>query len=82
MRILVVEDYGPIRGPVVTALRDEGWTVDVAGDGDTALQAIAGQERDLVILDLMIPGVDGLKQDGTRSVSEDHGHIAALGAHV
>ena len=60
MRILVVEDYGPLRGPVVTALRDEGWTVDVAGDGETALQAIAGQERDLVILDLMIPGVDGL----------------------
>ena len=30
MRILVVEDYGPLRGPVVTALRDEGWAVEVA----------------------------------------------------
>ena len=60
MRILVVEDYGPLRGPVVTALRDEGWSVDVAGDGNGALQALAGQEHDLVILDLMIPGVDGL----------------------
>ena len=60
MRILVVEDYGPLRGPVVTALRDEGWTVDVAGDGNGALQAMEDQEHDLVILDLMIPGVDGL----------------------
>ena len=33
MRILVVEDYGPIRGAVVMALRDEGWTVDLAANG-------------------------------------------------
>ena len=44
----------------MTALRDEGWSVDVAGDGNGALNALAGQEHDLVILDLMIPGVDGL----------------------
>ena len=60
MRILVVEDYGPLRGPVVMALRDEGWNVDVSGDGDGALKALEEQEHDLVILDLMIPGVDGL----------------------
>ena len=60
MRILVVEDYGPLRGPVVTALREEGWTVDVAGDGEGALRVIEQQTLDLVILDLMIPGIDGL----------------------
>ncbi|MDG1048654.1 MAG: response regulator transcription factor [Planctomycetota bacterium] len=60
MRILVVEDYGPLRGPVVTALREEGWTVDVAGDGEGALRVIEEQALDLVILDLMIPGIDGL----------------------
>ena len=58
MRILVVEDYGPIRGAVVTALRDEGWTVELAGDGTTALDKLRGdQPYDLVILDLMLPGM-------------------------
>ncbi len=80
MRILVVEDYGPLRGPVVTALRDEGWTVDVAGDGDTALQAIAGQERDLVILDLMIPGVDGLNVLKRTRATGDMVHILVMTA--
>ena len=80
MRILVVEDYGPLRGPVVTALRDEGWTVYVAGDGDTALQAIAGQERDLVILDLMIPGVDGLNVLKRTRATGDMVHILVMTA--
>lgn len=61
MRVLVVEDYGPIRGAVVTALRDEGWTVELAADGDTAHAMFKeGQVFDLVVLDLMIPGIDGL----------------------
>ncbi len=61
MRVLVVEDYGPIRGAVVTALRDEGWTVELAADGTTAHQFFKDdQVFDLVVLDLMIPGIDGL----------------------
>ncbi|MEM8712611.1 MAG: response regulator transcription factor [Planctomycetota bacterium] len=60
MRILVVEDYGPIRGAIVTALRDEGWTVELAGDGTAALDMLRGEQPfDLVILDLMLPGMDG-----------------------
>lgn len=61
MRILVVEDYGPIRGAVVMALRDEGWNVDLAGNGTDAFQMIQGESPyDLIVLDLMIPGMDGL----------------------
>ncbi|QDV04957.1 Response regulator MprA [Planctomycetes bacterium Poly30] len=61
MRVLVVEDYGPIRGAVVTALRDEGWNVELAADGTDAFTRIQGETPyDLVVLDLMIPGMDGL----------------------
>lgn len=61
MRILVVEDYGPIRGAVVMALRDEGWAVDLAANGTDGFGMIQGEQPyDLIILDLMIPGMDGL----------------------
>jgi len=80
MRILVVEDYGPLRGPVVTALRDEGWTVDVAGDGNGALQALEDQELDLVILDLMIPGVDGLNVLQRTRATGNQVHILVMTA--
>lgn len=61
MKILVVEDFGPVRGAVVTALRDEGWAVEIAADGNTALEKIIGGEFDLVVLDIMLPGVDGVQ---------------------
>lgn len=60
MRVLVVEDFGPVRGAVVTALRDEGWSVDIAADGTTALERLREGPFDLVVLDIMIPGIDGL----------------------
>jgi len=80
MRILVVEDYGPLRGPVVTALRDEGWSVEVAGDGDTALAVIEAQPLDLVILDLMIPGVDGLSVLQRMRSTDDTAHVLVMTA--
>lgn len=61
MRILVVEDYGPVRGAVVTALRDEGWTVEPVGDGRAALAALDRGSFDLVVLDIMLPAVDGIR---------------------
>ncbi|MEL6430050.1 MAG: response regulator transcription factor [Planctomycetota bacterium] len=60
MRILVVEDFGPVRGAVVTALRDEGWSVELSADGLGALEQLGRSAFDLVVLDVMIPGVDGL----------------------
>jgi DNA-binding response OmpR family regulator len=59
-RILVVEDEPTI----ATSLRDdlelEGFSVEVAGDGTTALARILNGKFDLVLLDLMLPGLDGL----------------------
>jgi len=59
--ILVVEDEEPIAEAVRVRLESEGYDVRVAGDGPGALR-LAGEERpDLVVLDLMLPGMDGLE---------------------
>jgi len=59
-RILIVEDNLDLAGLLVMHLRDAGYTVQQAGDGRVALQLLAEDPADLVILDLMLPGLDGL----------------------
>lgn len=58
-RILVVEDTVAIRRIVVHMLRDCGYFVDEAADGRQAMSLLRSQPPDLVILDLMIPEIDG-----------------------
>jgi two-component system, OmpR family, alkaline phosphatase synthesis response regulator PhoP len=60
-RILVVDDEGSIRTIVEYALRDAGFTVTTAARGDEALDVVAREPIDLVVLDLMLPGIDGLE---------------------
>jgi DNA-binding response OmpR family regulator len=59
MRVLVVEDYEILAVAVATGLRREGMAVDVAGDGDQALEALAATRYDVVVLDRDLPGVHG-----------------------
>jgi DNA-binding response OmpR family regulator len=59
--ILVVDDE-PTIGEVVSAyLQRAGYETRVAGDGDAALEAVAERSPDLIVLDLMLPGTDGLE---------------------
>jgi DNA-binding response OmpR family regulator len=60
-RILVVEDEPSIRRIVEYALRDAGFEVATAARGDEALDLVARNAVDLVVLDLMLPGIDGLE---------------------
>ncbi|MER3439711.1 MAG: DNA-binding response regulator [Chloroflexota bacterium] len=60
-RILVVEDEPGIAGFVRRGLLFEGFAVDVAGDGRGALAALRDAPPDLVVLDIMLPGVDGIE---------------------
>ena len=60
-RILVVDDEPAIRDAVSYALRSEGFEVDVASDGESALQAALGAQHDVVVLDLMLPGMSGME---------------------
>jgi DNA-binding response OmpR family regulator len=59
--ILVVEDERSIRTIVEYALRDAGFRVLTAARGDDALDVLAGEPVDLVVLDIMLPGLDGLE---------------------
>ena len=61
IRILVVDDEPNIREVVELYLRREGYDVEVRGDGAAALQAIERKAPDLIVLDLMLPELDGTK---------------------
>ena len=60
-RVLVVEDEPAIATAIAHRLAAEGWQVDVAGDGPSGVRAAATLEPDLVVLDVMLPGMDGLE---------------------
>ncbi|MGM0385743.1 MAG: response regulator transcription factor [Actinomycetota bacterium] len=60
-RVLVVEDDATVAEVVVAYLRRAGLEVEHAGDGLAALTAAAARPPDLAILDLMLPGLDGLE---------------------
>jgi two-component system copper resistance phosphate regulon response regulator CusR len=60
IRILVVEDEAPIADFVARGLREEGFTVEQAADGETAWHALHGGRWDAVLLDWWLPGSDGL----------------------
>jgi two-component system, OmpR family, response regulator RegX3 len=58
-RILLVDDEPDILEPVGYALRQQGYEVDCAGDGDTALERARSGDYDLLICDVMLPGMLG-----------------------
>ena len=60
MRLLVVEDELKMAGLLVRGLREDGHAVDVARTGDDALWMGQAVEYDAVVLDLMLPGLDGV----------------------
>ena len=60
-RILVVDDEPPIVDLVTGYLEREGWTVTSVGDGIAAIEAVRADDPDVVILDVMLPGVDGVE---------------------
>jgi DNA-binding response OmpR family regulator len=60
-RVLVVDDDPTVREVVVTYLRASGHEVDEAGDGEAAIEQLRSHPADLLVLDLMLPGIDGLE---------------------
>jgi DNA-binding response OmpR family regulator len=59
--ILAVEDDERIRTAVRLALEDEGWDVEEAESGEKALEVFGGGPFDVVLIDLMLPGIDGFE---------------------
>jgi two-component system phosphate regulon response regulator PhoB len=68
-RIAVVEDEPDLAEVVRYNLSREGFTVEVHGRGDAALDAVRRRPPDLIVLDLMLPGLDGLEL--TRALKRD-----------
>ena len=60
MRVLVIEDEPELRRVLAQALREDGYAVDEAADGPDGLSRATAWDYDLVLLDLMLPGLNGL----------------------
>src|ERR687888_891083 len=73
MRVLIVEDEGKMAGLIRKGLRQEGMAADIAAKGEDALWMAGATEYDAIVLDLLLPGIDGfevcrrLRADGVRS---------------
>ena len=61
VRILTVEDDERIRTAVSLALEEEGWEVKETANGEDALVAFAQDPSDVVLIDIMLPGIDGFE---------------------
>jgi DNA-binding response OmpR family regulator len=59
MRVLVVEDHATLARSIANGLREEGFAVDLTGDGEEALQLSKINPYDCLVLDVMLPGRDG-----------------------
>ena len=72
MRILVVDDDRAVRESLRRSLQFNGYTVQLAGDGQQAMEVLATQRPDAMVLDVMMPRVDGLEVcRRLRSAGED-----------
>lgn len=76
MRILVVEDEHKIANSIKRGLETQGYAVDVAYDGETGQSQTLQKQYDLIILDRMLPGVDGLTI--LKSMREANVHTPVL----
>src|SRR4051794_19855182 len=61
MRVLIVEDEAKMAGLIRKGLRQEGMAADIASEGEDALWMAGATEYDAIVLDLMLPGIDGLE---------------------
>jgi two-component system response regulator ResD len=75
--VLVVDDEPTIAEVVARYLERAGYSARIAADGVEALEAVAKQRPDLVVLDLMLPGIDGLEVM-RRMREQDHERIATI----
>jgi DNA-binding response OmpR family regulator len=70
-RILIVEDEPAIAEAVSYALSDAGYEVDAVGDGDDAIEAARERDYDLMVLDLLLPGTQGVDVCRTLRAESD-----------
>ncbi len=80
MRVLVVDDEPAVRTALERALRLEGYDVDLAADGDEALRRLSAHSPDAVVLDVLMPHVDGLEVCRRLRAADDRTPVLMLTA--
>ena len=80
MRLLLIEDNGPLRHAISEYLREAGYLVDTAASGDEGLWSADGGGHDLVMLDLMLPIMDGMEILRRLRAKENPVHIIVISA--
>lgn len=80
MRLLVIEDHDSLRDALCDYLREAGYLVDSQSCGNEGLWAAEGGEYDVVLLDLMLPGLDGVSVLRRLRAMENPVHILVISA--
>lgn len=80
MRLLVVEDEKALCESIAKGLRLDGYEVDTAFDGEEAMEIISTDSYDLIILDLNLPGMDGLDILKNMRASDNETNVLILSA--
>ena len=80
MRILVVDDEPSVRDALDRALRMDGYKVQLAADGRAALDALADQPPDAIVLDVLMPEPNGLEVCRRLRAAGDHTPVLMLTA--
>ena len=80
MRILLVEDSTRLQRSISRGLRKEGFKVDITGDGNEGPWYVESFDYDVIILDLMLPGMDGLSILRTMREKERPARVLILSA--
>jgi DNA-binding response OmpR family regulator len=80
MRILVVEDSEPLRESLRIGLTREGFAVDVAADGELGLRQARSNPYDVVVLDLLLPKLDGMGVLAGLRAGAERPHVLVLTA--
>ena len=80
MRLLLIEDNTPLRNAISQYLREAGYLVDTSTTGDEGLWAADGNSHDLLLLDLMLPNLDGLEILRRLRAKDNPVHIIVISA--
>ena len=80
MRVLVVEDNELLRNSLLQGLREAGFSVDAAADGTDGLWLAETGDYDVIVLDLMLPGIDGLSLLSSLREKQKDTHVLILTA--
>src|SRR5450756_2671901 len=79
--ILIVDDESQIRSSLQGVLEDEGYKTLLAGSGEECMDALRHKSVDVVLLDIWLPGIDGLETLEKLVESEDHPEIIMISGH-